>query len=139
MIVRVNKYSLSLSQLMEKIIMIKRSSYRRLTLEQRIARLEHMIINKRYDNVHESYDELYRNMSRDIKSIYIELYRKGLSADEIEDRANERNTSTLDKVISLLIRESGYSSDDIEEYGIRDIKELLSDFATEGYDNVILD
>lgn len=84
----------------------------------------------------DSYEELDKNIFRDIKSFWIEHYRS-LSDKEIENIENVEDTPFLDKVISFLIRECGHTIEDVyDEYGISEIKGLLSDFAMYGYDHV---
>lgn len=79
----------------------------------------------------DSYEELYDNMTRDIESIWLSNFRD-ISDKELEDIVDMKHTNFLDKVTIILVREYGYTSEDIDEYGVREIRELLADIAMNG-------
>lgn len=111
------------------------------TLENRVAKLEkeptkvgRKFINNELVDVYEFEDEI----SRYIHNIFIELVKKDqLSDEDIEDLRdmktgnvyiNDYNMWIIDYIIKEL-KSVGYSSDEIKDYGIRTIREVLSDCA----------
>lgn len=109
---------------------------RKPTLEERVAKLERKLLG----NESVRYAEFEDEISRYIYNIFVELVKKDqLSDEDIEDLSEEKignvyindyNMWLLDYIIKEL-KSVGYSSDEIEDYGIRTIKEVLSDIALE--------
>lgn len=103
---------------------------RKPTLEERVARLERKLLKE------SNYAEFEAKIDRYIQYIVIDLVKKDLlSDDDIEDLRNEDaqnvyiseyNMWIVDYVIEKL-KEAGYSIEEIEEYGIRSIREMLCD------------
>lgn len=101
---------------------------RKPTLKERVARLERKLLKE------SNYAEFESKIDKHILDIATDLVEKGLlSDDNIEDLRNENDVYIseyhmwiVDYVIDKL-EEAGYSIEEIEEYGIRSIREMLCD------------